>query len=83
MHALADSHDSLQMPTAMPVADASSELPSEPIDMETFQQILELDENPSVREFSTDMVWQYFAQAKVTFTDMDEALYVRAPARRI
>ena len=45
------------------------------IDMETFEQILELDEDEK-HEFSADMVWQYFSQATVTFTDMDDALYV-------
>ncbi|KAF6757546.1 histidine-phosphotransfer domain HPT domain-containing protein [Ephemerocybe angulata] len=45
----------------------------DPIDMETFQQILELDEEDD-REFSKDMVWAYFTQAKQTFKDLDDAL---------
>lgn len=47
-----------------------------PIDMETFSQILELDEDEAVRDFSTEMVWQYFTQAATTFDDLDNALYV-------
>lgn len=43
--------------------------------METFEQILELDED-DLRDFSSEMVWQYFSQAQVTFTEMDEALCV-------
>ncbi|KAF8635902.1 hypothetical protein AX15_000081 [Amanita polypyramis BW_CC] len=44
------------------------------IDMETFQQILELDEDDDDREFSTGMVDAYFEQAISTFEDMDAAL---------
>ena len=45
--------------------------------MDTFSQILELDEDESVRDFSTEMVWQYFTQAATTFDDLDLALYVQ------
>lgn len=45
----------------------------DPIDMDTFQQILELDEEDD-REFSKEMVWAYFSQAEKTFGDLDEAL---------
>jgi hypothetical protein len=45
------------------------------LDMETFEQILELDEDGD-REFSSEMVWQYFDQAEQAFHDMDEKLYV-------
>jgi HPt (histidine-containing phosphotransfer) domain-containing protein len=45
------------------------------IDTETFQQILDLDEEDS-REFSRGMVWAYFAQAASTFDDMDKALEI-------
>lgn len=47
----------------------------DPIDMDTFQQILELDEEDD-REFSKEMVWAYFSQAEKTFGDLDEALWV-------
>lgn len=52
------------------VQAAESEHPI--IDMDTLEQILELDEDDS-REFSSEMVWQYFDQARQTFTDMDAA----------
>ncbi|KAK2459644.1 hypothetical protein APHAL10511_008289 [Amanita phalloides] len=42
------------------------------IDMETFIQIIELDEDD--RDFSTGMVEAYFEQAIVTFKNMDSAL---------
>ncbi|KAF8630820.1 hypothetical protein AX17_005179 [Amanita inopinata Kibby_2008] len=44
------------------------------IDMETFQQLLELDEDENDREFSKEMVYAYFEQAAQTFDKMDEAL---------
>jgi len=43
------------------------------IDIETFQQILDLDED-GTREFSRGMTWAYFSQVITTFQDMDEAL---------
>jgi len=43
--------------------------------METFKQILELDEDDTY-EFSYGMAWAYFSQVKTTFEEMDEALYV-------
>jgi hypothetical protein len=42
--------------------------------METFQQILDLDED--THEFSKGMAWAYFSQAEQTFKKMDEALWV-------
>lgn len=50
------------------------------IDMDTFQQILELDEDDNV-EFSQGMTWAYFTQADKAFKDMDTALYAPFPAR--
>lgn len=44
------------------------------IDMETFRQILDLDEDET-HEFSAGMVWAYFSQARNTFENMDRALY--------
>lgn len=62
------------MEDAVKQAPQAPEEPEEdPIDMETFQQILELDEEDD-REFSKDMVWAYFTQAKQTFEDLDDAL---------
>jgi len=50
------------------------------IDMETFTQILELDEvdddGESDYAFSKDMVNAYFEQAVKTFEEMDDALWV-------
>ncbi|KAF5382571.1 hypothetical protein D9615_002882 [Tricholomella constricta] len=43
------------------------------VDMDTFQQILDLDED-ATHEFSKGMAWAYFTQAAQTFKEMDEAL---------
>ena len=44
-----------------------------PIDLETFEQITELDEDDT-HDFSRAMTWQYFSQVETTFTNMEEAL---------
>ncbi|TFK98402.1 signal transduction histidine kinase [Pterulicium gracile] len=44
-----------------------------PIDLETFEQIMELDEDDT-HDFSRAMTWQYFSQVGTTFTKMEEAL---------
>ncbi|KAF9265402.1 histidine-phosphotransfer domain, HPT domain-containing protein [Marasmius fiardii PR-910] len=41
--------------------------------MEAFEQILDLDEDDT-REFSKEMVVEYFTQAEDTFTDLEKAL---------
>lgn len=41
--------------------------------METFQQILEMDE-PDDHEFSQSIVFGFFEQAETTFEDMDAAV---------
>jgi len=52
--------------------------PSDAIDREVFDQILELDEEGEEGElFSKDMVDAYFEQAEKTFNDMDIALGVK------
>jgi hypothetical protein len=43
--------------------------------METFHQILDLDEDDT-HEFSRGMAWAYFSQVDNTFVEMDEALCV-------
>jgi HPt (histidine-containing phosphotransfer) domain-containing protein len=43
--------------------------------LETFHQILDLDEDDTY-EFSRGMAWAYFTQANSTFYEMDEALCV-------
>lgn len=44
------------------------------IDMDTFSQILELDEDEETHDFSRPMVWDYFEQAEKTFREMDDAV---------
>lgn len=42
--------------------------------METFEQILEMDDDPETREFSHSLVWDYFTQAEDTFKTMEKAM---------
>jgi hypothetical protein len=42
--------------------------------MDTFSQILELDEDEETHDFSRPMVWDYFEQAEKTFREMDDAV---------
>ncbi|KII90516.1 hypothetical protein PLICRDRAFT_39081 [Plicaturopsis crispa FD-325 SS-3] len=51
----------------------SDESGLETIDMETFYQILDLDEDDT-HDFSRAMAWAYFSQVDTTFVEMDEAL---------
>ncbi|KAH9923587.1 histidine-phosphotransfer domain HPT domain-containing protein [Amylocystis lapponica] len=51
---------------------SASEPPPTTIDLETFHQILDLDEDDT-HDFSRGMAWAYFSQASTTFTEMDEA----------
>lgn len=50
----------------------------QPIDMETFQQILELDDDEDDEDepygFAWEMATAYFTQAEDTFKDMSEAM---------
>lgn len=46
------------------------------VDMSTFSQILEMDEDENEREFSKPLVFGFFEQAEETFEKMDKALYV-------
>ncbi|KAG6854125.1 hypothetical protein C0991_010289 [Blastosporella zonata] len=59
----------------LPVPDPENPPESEEdiINMETWDQIIELDDNPN-HDFSKGMTWAYFAQAEKTFKDIDEAL---------
>lgn len=43
------------------------------IDMDIFGQLLEMDDEED-REFSKEIVWNYFDQAESTFGKMDKAL---------
>ncbi|TPX10980.1 uncharacterized protein E0L32_008017 [Thyridium curvatum] len=44
------------------------------VDMSTFSQILEMDEDENEREFSKPLVFGFFEQAEETFEKMDKAL---------
>jgi osomolarity two-component system phosphorelay intermediate protein YPD1 len=44
------------------------------IDKDTFDQVLEMDDDDTVREFSREIVFDFFSQAKTTFEQIDEAL---------
>jgi len=44
------------------------------VDMATFSQILEMDEDENERDFSKPLVFSFFEQAKETFTKVDQAL---------
>ena len=45
-----------------------------PIDEETFNQIVELDEDDDTYDFSWGMASAYFSQVQTTFEEMIEAL---------
>lgn len=45
------------------------------VDVNTFNQILEMDDTDE-REFSSALVFDFFTQAEDTFSSMDNALYV-------
>lgn len=44
------------------------------VDIQTFSQILEMDEDETEREFSKPLVLNFFEQAEETFDKMDKAL---------
>lgn len=44
------------------------------IDVATFEQILEMDDDEDEHEFSKSIVFGFFDQAEQTFKDMDDAL---------
>jgi hypothetical protein len=46
------------------------------IEMPTFQQILEMDDDEEERDFSKSIVYDFFEQAESTFEKMEAALYV-------
>ena len=51
--------------------DDVSKLPLDVIDVDVFEQLLDMDEDG--REFSQSLVWNYFEQAEQTFAKMEEA----------
>lgn len=42
--------------------------------METFGQILEMDDDDEDREFSKSIVYNFFEQASTTLVDMEKAM---------
>lgn len=58
-----------------PAANDASSLPPDVIDVEVFDQLLEMDEEDD-RDFSKSLVYNYFEQAESTFEKMNNALYV-------
>lgn len=44
------------------------------IDLDTFSQILEMDDDEDDREFSKSILDNYFEQAETTFKEMEEAM---------
>jgi len=56
--------------------DDVSKLPRDVIDVDVFEQLLDMDEDG--REFSQSLVWNYFEQAEQTFAKMEEALAAKS-----
>ena len=44
------------------------------LDAATFEQILEMDDDPYEKEFSRSIVFDFFMQAESTFEKMDSCL---------
>ncbi|KAJ1667729.1 Phosphorelay intermediate protein [Coemansia sp. RSA 1813] len=52
------------------------------LDLDVFNQLLSMDDaNDDEYEFSQDIVYDYFEQAKTTFADMDKALSAKDLAK--
>ncbi|KAF1808744.1 phosphotransmitter protein Ypd1 [Eremomyces bilateralis CBS 781.70] len=47
-------------------------LPTDVIDISTFEQILGMDDSDEDRDFSKGLVYSFFSQAESTFQEMDE-----------
>ncbi|KAF3079024.1 hypothetical protein TWF102_001180 [Orbilia oligospora] len=47
------------------------------VDVETFEQILEMDDGDPDRDFSRGLVFGFFEQAKSTFDEMDDSMCVK------
>jgi len=56
--------------------DDVSKLPRDVIDVDVFEQLLDMDEDG--REFSQSLVWNYFEQAEQTVAKMEEALAAKS-----
>jgi len=57
-----------------PEENTHPNLPAGMIDLTTFEQILEMDDDDEEREFSKAIVFGFFEQAETTFGQMDESL---------
>jgi len=55
------------------LAVGSESLSPSVIDMDIFSQLLEMDDDEEDREFSREIVWNYFSQAETTFEEMEKA----------
>ncbi|KAH7031373.1 signal transduction histidine kinase [Microdochium trichocladiopsis] len=53
------------------------DLPSEVIDRDTFEQILEMDDDEEERDFSKGIVVDFLSQAETTLDELDTALGVK------
>lgn len=53
-----------------------SQLLQDNIDILTFEQILEMDDDENEHGFSRSLIFEFFEQAEQTFREMDVALYV-------
>jgi hypothetical protein len=53
------------------------------IEIPTFHQILEMDDDEEDRDFSKSIVYDFFEQAEGTFAKMDSALYVSCHATTV
>jgi len=51
-----------------------SDLPPDVIDHETFEQILEMDDDEDERDFSKGIVVDFLEQAETTLKELDELL---------
>ncbi|TIC19293.1 hypothetical protein E3Q12_04271 [Wallemia mellicola] len=72
-----DDKDEKQDDKGIPAKEAKKPDPSNPqgiVDMETFGQILEMDEDENDRDFSSGIVYNFYEQAFETFKELDTAL---------
>jgi len=68
-------HEQSEHSPKMTTEDRLAELQSEGlVEIDTFQQILEMDDDEDDRDFSKSIVYDFFDQATQTFDKMDAAL---------
>ncbi|RAK92778.1 phosphotransmitter protein Ypd1 [Aspergillus costaricaensis CBS 115574] len=77
---VAKPHTEARVDADLPKPKETKEIPSTlaemrgSIDESTFEQILEMDDDPSDRDFSKGIVFGFFDQAENTFEKMEDAL---------